>query len=234
MNESRMLCTCPRMTIDEPRRKICLGFVDDAIDLSRHAAQVAAIGRRIHVEDRLHVVVVHDGGRGAPARRREVAEQLWNLLSRRRDRRVLDGVDASHLVHRRHHVHGVLHAVAWIDPEIWRCLSARRERDEYIARDVTLRKTKLLCLCAVDIEAQLRRVDDLLHVNVGRTRNMRDLFREPTSHRVVRVDRVTDDLHVDRRRKSQVQHLVHHVGRLEEERHPRILLWQFATKGART
>ena len=102
--------------------------------------------------------------------------------------------------------------------------AARRERDEQVARHVALRKPHLLRPHAIHVEAHLRRVHHLLHVHVRGARNARDLRGRAAAPPRSSAVRVPHHLHVDRRGEADVQHLVHHVGRLEEERDARELL----------
>ena len=63
-------------------------FAEHLPDVSRDAAEVAVLGRREHVEHRLHVVVVDDDWRVVALDAGQIAKQLRLRESRRDDRRI--------------------------------------------------------------------------------------------------------------------------------------------------
>ena len=82
------------------------------------------------------------------------------------------------LVLRRLHADVVVDAVGPVHPEVRRHRAVAAERDQHVAGDVALRQAQLRGLDAIHIQADLRLVDHLVDVHVGRAGNARDLAGE--------------------------------------------------------
>ena len=132
------------------------------------------------------------------------------------DRRVLQRVDRVDLVLRRLHGDRVLHArssgssqnIGWVT-------AAAAERDEHVAGDVLLGEAHLAGQRAIDVDIQVRSIA----APAGSER--RPFPGRPScpgriclGQFVVLIDILLrpDDLHVDRRRQAEVQHLRDDVG----------------------
>ena len=147
INERRMLSTCPRMTISEPRGSSARYLARHPVDGARRGAQVHSLHPQEHVESGHDVVMRDVGGRIAPAGCRQVGQQL-RVLGRRRKRRRHDGrilqrAQRVHAILRRLHEDAVVHAVGGVQPEVRRRLVAGTQRNEQVGRHVLLHDAKL-------------------------------------------------------------------------------------------
>src|SRR5260370_12677988 len=133
-----------------------------------------------------------------------------------RDRRVLKGIDRIEPILRRLCGHRVRDPHLWIEPEVRLNRSAGVEGNINAVCHILLGEAELRGPNTINIEMQSGRIDDLMHVNIDCPGNSRQALAEPTRNLVVgRV--ITLYLNIDGRRKSEVENLHHHVGRLEEE-----------------
>ncbi len=136
-----------------------------------------------------------------------------------RDRRAQQRIQRIDPVLRRLHANVVVDAVGPVHPKVRRHLAAAAERDQHVAGDVALRQTQLRRLDAIHVQADLRLVDHLVNVNVGRAGDARNPVRELLGNLVVGVGVSPDHLQIDGRGKAEVQNLGGDIGRLEEEGH---------------
>ena len=147
-----------------------------------------------------------------------------------RDRQRLQRAQRVDLVLRRLHHDGIGHAVVGIEPVGRRDLRAAREIDDQAVGDVALGQPDILRAGAVDIDVEGRIVRRLLDARVGDAGNAADLAEQLVGIGEVGLEIGAADLHVDRRRRAEVQDLADDVGRQEREAHageqPRQLLAQ--------
>src|SRR5262249_6432047 len=127
---------------------------------------------------------------------------------------------------------GISDASLWIQPKIGSGLETAAERDQHVAGNSSLSKTKLLGAQAIDVDHERRGGNDLVNMHIH---GARDLCN---SHLTLPGDIVilwvlTDDLDVDWRRHPKVQNLAHYVGRLVIESHIRIQSFEFVPEGFR-
>ncbi len=126
------------------------------------------------------------------------------------------------------HGHGIIDAVARIDPIIGRDLRAGAERDQQAVGHVALREP----ICAARVRSTLNgnsgTSDHLVHVHVHRARDARQTRLDLPRELVIggRVGEWSDHLHVDGRGQPEVEDLAHDIGGLEEERQVGVLALQ--------
>ncbi len=130
---------------------------DHFVDVQRSRVQVAALHVGVHVKHRSDVELRGHQGDLLAAEARQVHEQLapagWAGCGDGHRLDVLGRIEAvSGLLDDQ----GVAHAVARIDPEVGRGLSARIRGDEYVVGGLPLRNANLSCEGAIDIHAQRR------------------------------------------------------------------------------
>jgi hypothetical protein len=91
------------------------------------------------------------------------------------------------------------------------------ERDEQVSGDVALVVANLIGTLPVHRDEQTRRVERLLDPQVHRARHPAHPVQESLGHRAVARQVVADDLHVERRRESEIEDLADHVDGQEVE-----------------
>jgi hypothetical protein len=172
-------------------------------DFISHAAQIPGLHIRKDVKNRLHVVMIHDDRRLTPLDRREISEQLRLRQIRRDDRCVLQILQRVHLILRRLHRDLVIHAVLKIEPVVGSGLATRAERNQHRLRNVALRQADLFGLCPIHVHAQVRTVDELVHVHIDRARNLRDARFDLVGD-VVPLRVASGYLNIDRCRNAKI------------------------------
>ena len=128
------------------------------------------------------------------------------------------------------HGHAVVDPVGRIDPEVGRHLARRAERYQHAAGHVLLGQPQLRRQDAVDVQAQLRPVRQLLEVNVGDARDIGDLAAQFLRYREAAGPVDADHLHVDGGGQAEVENLARDIGRLEEKGALRKALRQLAAQ----
>src|SRR4029077_5952991 len=210
------------LTADDDRAGFAnLPFVlfDNLVDLARDGAEVGALDAGVNVEERLHVIVVERQRGDRPRKIGQVAQQLRRRLPRDGDGSAMQLVEGVHPVLLRLDHDLVAHAVFVVEPEIGRRRSAAGQRDQQVVGDVPLRQADLLGEDTVTIDHDPRRVEDLLHVHVHRTRDAFELVGDLLGDLeiLIRFRQGARDLYVDGGGQAEVEDLADDVGRLSEE-----------------
>ena len=108
-----------------------------------------------------------------------------------------------HFVLWRLHGDLVIHAVLKIEPIVRRGLAARAERNQHRLRDIVLRQADLFGFRPVHVHTQVGPMNELVHVRIDRSGNLRDarfdLVRDLVPLRIA-----TGYLNVDRRRNTEI------------------------------
>ena len=107
---------------------------------------------------------------------RQVAEQLRRVALRRRDRRPRQRLQRVDPVVRRLRHDLVVHAVGRVQPLVRRRLAGAGQRDQRRLRHVLLRQPDLPRLGAVHVDLHRRVLHLLVHMDIHRARNRRNLL----------------------------------------------------------
>ena len=175
--------------------------------------------------------MIHDDRRLAPLKSGKTAEQLGLHFARRDDRAIEQRREGIHFVLGCLNGDLIIHAVLEIEPEVWGGLSAGTQRSEHRASHVSLTKTELLGTRAVNVDTQVRPMDQLVKMHDRRTGDFFHAGLDLLGKGVVL--RVTScHLNVDRDGQTEVQDLADDVCSLKEELHVRELLAQPVTQRA--
>ena len=207
-----------------------LEWLERLHDVRRNPAQIAPLRAGIHIDDRLHVVMVDHGGTRHRRELRQIAEHLRGLGTRGVHRRVHQVLQRRHAVLRRLYGDGIGNAVLWIQPEIGGRLEASAQADQHALCDFLGIQSDLIDARAVHIEVKSGQAHHLLHVHVRRAGNLAQPICDSLRDVVVPAHIGAHYLNIDRRGQSKIENLRHDIGGLEEELHARKPRWKFAAQ----
>src|SRR5208283_1439449 len=106
------------------------------------------------------------------------------------------------------------HAVAWVGPEVGRHLIAGAEGDVQVLGDALGGGAEFGGAVAVDVDKELRGVDDLMQMHVDGAGNVAQPGADVAGDGQVVGAVASHHLDVDGSRQAEVQDLRHDVGRL--------------------
>ena len=227
------------------RGQVFLDFCDGLLDFSRHAAEIAAVDigcdidhpldgvmvDRVHARSGPHIGDVGNARhlRSRHGCRRGDSIRRGDVRSARRRRQIEDVLDGRNLVDRDLHGNDVVHAVLRIE-EVGRANErARGQRCQQVIGDIALRHAKPCGALSIHVDLQRRVVHHLRNVAVHHAGNFTQRGQELLSGRVGAREIRIRDLDIDRRRKTEVEHLADDIGGLEVEGRARIVLGQPVT-----
>src|SRR4029450_12814246 len=113
----------------------------------------------------------------------------------------------------------VAHAIFWVEPKVGRRRPAAGQRDQQVVGDVPLRQTDLLGENPVTVDHDPRRIEDLLHAHVHRTRDASELTRDLMGALEILLGfrQRTGYLYINGSGQAEVEDLANDVSRLGEE-----------------
>ena len=207
-------------------RHVLAGCLEDALEVARDGAEIAALNGSKNVDHGLDVVVGDHAGAWSGRYGREPAEVLRRFCIHRRDRQidqVRNGVDAilRHLRNDR-----IRDAIAGIQPEIRLYLAAARKCDQQAVRGVALSEANIASERPINVDIDLRVIKNLLDAQIGDAGDKADALEQVGSIGVIGFLIVANDLNIDWRRQAEVEYLRDDVGRQERECCTRELLRQ--------
>ena len=166
--------------------------------------------------------MVDDDRRSIPPERRQIPKQLTRIPIRRSHRSPRKLRQRTDPVVRRLHHHLVVHPIRRIQPLVRSRLPRTAQRNQHALRHILLRQPKLPRLTPVHVHLHRRIRNLLMHMNIHRPWNRRNLLRDLRRQLIVSLV-PPHHLHVDRRGQTKVQNLVRDICRGKEERRIREL-----------
>ena len=200
-------------------RRLVRGVIDDLLHVGRDAAEIAPLRGGVNLNHRLDVVVGVDRRHRHALDVGDGAENL-RLCSNRGDRQILQRIERIHLILRRLHHDRVVHAVVRIEPE----------SRLHLARLPARLTTRLLVTSRSVMPTYCARVRSTSTLKPGLAERLVDARVDQAGNvpqpaqQILRVGEVllelrAADLHLDRRRRAEIQDLADDVGRQEREGH---------------
>src|SRR4029077_2577598 len=199
--------------------ELLLQLGDDLADVTRNAAEIAALHAGIDVVHRLNIGLVQIGWNALALECRHIAQQprYRRAVGGERGRywRVANLVERAHQAFRSLDRDVIGNPGDGIGPEVGRDLLRRAQADIEVIGDSLRAEPQLQRARPVDVHHEGRRIELLLEMSIGDTRNARETAAPLPGHAPVGRTIATNDLNVDLRRQSEIEDLGDHVGGLE-------------------